>query len=154
MDGTLSDIDLPFLRLLDLTLDEDSYVDTLTELEQYYYASRKLILNPYDFMTEYDSGIIITARPHRLADITRTWVDRFIGKDFKLIMIGNAHFGGTSGHLQVNAMLESIANAKAKSIIDNDVKVYFEDNKIVVNVLRELLQDTDTKIIKYGRRIL
>ena len=139
LDGVLCDIDVSALGIIRYLCQEGK------EMEEWYYKDRKPLLNPYQFMTDTDTFVIITARKDRLWPITRRWVDKFLpGAKLLLVNEGYTH-------------PREIASAKWRVLIKEKVNIYFDDNLQVIKALRALrdvsLRWTDIKFIQYGGRV-
>jgi len=99
-----------------------------------YYLDRKLLMNPSTFATDDDEIIIIADRPTIYKDVTADWLEEH-GIEYPIYFIGNKHTELTPRHS---------AMKKAGIIKEHDIDIFFDDNREVVEHLREI---TDAKII-------
>jgi len=144
IDGVILDIDLAVIRLIDFLPDKK----LRKEASKFYYALRRPLLNPLDFLHEDDELFIITGRPIEYKEITEKWAKKYFPKA-ELIILGSEKFGDTDVEVP-DIWYVKHAKRKAKAINDNKIEVYFEDTAPIVKELRKLCPNT--KIIQYGGR--
>lgn len=144
LDGTLCDIDVAVLRIIDNIDDED----TKKSVEEWYYRERKPLLNPKLFLRQSDEFHIVTSRPKRLAILTMKWVGHFFPNS-KLHVV----FQDTiqNGNHDVKKYCEEKIKLKAKKINEIGIEVFFDDEAEGFDLFRELCPNC--KVIKYGGRI-
>lgn len=131
MDGVLCDINMVQLNQIAESNDE--------EVEKYYYQERKPLLNPYLFMTAKDKFIVVTARKKHLEKITKDWLNKFLpGTKWFLVNLGDD-------------LAKRIAEQKLEILKKENVEVYIDDSKEVIDQLRDLSKSI--KFIQYGGRI-
>lgn len=143
LDGVVLDIDLGIIRLIDFSKAEDKRV-----LERFYYASRKIQLNPIDFLHGDDELYFVTGRHEGVMDITESWAKRFFPQA-TLISVNHGHVVGKAPG-DVDRWLYEQAALKAEVIKQCNINVYFEDTPETVKYLRELCPHCT--IIQYGGR--
>ena len=139
LDGCVCDSDWGWLdRLRDLGWPEGE--------EEKYYACRDKILDPFRFLGPDDDGIILTGRPLHLREITELWLMKngLGGLGLKFAMDNSDKSKGT------NAEFRSQAEKKVAYLIENKIRVHFDDNEEVVNAMRALLPDNVVIVIHVG----
>lgn len=96
-----------------------------------YYERAKPKIQPYDFIGDGDSGVIITGRHPDFEKVSKKWLD-----EYKITL--PIYFIGEGGHQdwsEDNRLLR--IKKKADMINKLGVSVYFEDEIMVVKSLRE-----------------
>lgn len=140
LDGVLCNIDIVALNIIRYLGQEGK------EMEGHYYRDRQPLLNPYQFLTDEDTFIIVTARRKKLWPATKRWIEKFL-PGIKCFLIDEGYTTPCD-----------IAKAKWKVLSEEEVDVYFDDNQGVIKALRALrdvsLQYKDIKFIQYGGRML
>jgi len=146
LDGVLAESDIPMYRIADQFNKEIS-----NEIYQWACRTAKPLLNPEEFMLEpEDEYIIITARNNSVKDITKRWVNKYCKGCKQLIMLNHDLPNQLLG-IEVIEWLNEIAEAKAKSIKENNIDIFFDDSSYICKRLRKLCPDV--KIINFGGRI-
>jgi len=139
LDGTIADLDVGWLnRIRDLGTPEGE--------ERSYYASRNKILDPYYLAAEGDDVFIITGRNPRLRAITELWLSKNGLGHLPIIFTGEMKVP-----VGTNEEFRHVAKGKAAALKKYNIRVYFEDNEIVVRALREALPEV--VIVQVGSRI-
>ena len=142
IDGVVLDMNLALLRAADLMGDKK----TRDETNKYYYLSRKLQLNPLDFLAEEDELYLITGRNRRYLEITMNWKNKYFPKA-KLILLDHVEPGNET---IIEDWFIKQARLKASVLRQENIAVYFEDTPEVVRELRKLVPNC--LIIQYGGR--
>jgi len=147
IDGVIASIDLPILRLIDTLGDKE----TIRNIEEFYYANRKLELDP-QLISSFigDKVILITGRPEWLKDITVDWLSRNKIRYDKLIFCNHFAPFGQFSKKELDKWFKELAVKKSDVLKEENVEVYFEDTPDTVRWLRELCPNI--KIIQYGNR--
>jgi len=130
------------LRLIDNISDEAKR----HSFEEWYYRERRMLLNPEDMLAPGDEGVIITARPKYVEEITKAWVKKFC-PNLKLIVLGLRSC--PSLQKDIPAWFEEIQMLKIKTIKDEKCDVYIDDNPDVINELRK----HSITALQYGGRL-
>lgn len=142
LDGVVAEIDLASLRVIDFIEDRGKR----EELFRFYYACRKVDLNPMDFLTDGDEAFFITGRPIMYGDVTERWVSGYFGR-VPLIMT-NAE--NPIAFESIDKWFVKQANKKAVVLKRLGIDVYFEDTPEIVVELRRLC--SGITVIQYGGR--
>ena len=149
LDGCIADADFTLLRLIDLVNKPEDKL----KLETEYYASRKLLLNPLDFLSDKDSFYIITARPDKFKEVTMKWLNKNNIKPKDVIFIG---YNDRDKYVNPDpkdfkAISCRIAKEKLDILKKLIIEIYFDDNFDAIVQFRELCKEI--KFIQYGRRV-
>lgn len=142
IDGVILEMDVAMLRAADLN--EDKRIKD--ELNKYYYLTRKIQLNPIDFLAEGDELYLITGRDRRYLDLTMKWKNKYF-PNAKLILLGHVEPGNET---IIEDWFIKQARLKASVLLQEEIDVYFEDTPEVVRELRKLCPEV--VIIQYGGR--
>ena len=116
-------------------------------LERLYYETLVPQLNPYLFMSIYDTAVIVTARSEEYFDITRKQCTKFFPA-IPFYMVSTPQWTDTS---QFSSWMKEVARRKAAKLKDLEVDIYFEDLPETVLLLRDICPDI--AIVQYGGRI-
>jgi len=137
------------LRVIDSLTDKEAR----DNIEKYYYAYRKLELDP-QLISNFpnDKVILITGRPNYLKETTKEWLKRNKISYNKLIFCNHRAPFGQFSKKELDTWFKKLAEKKAKILKEEKVEVYFEDTPDIIKWLRELCPNI--KIIQYGLRSL
>jgi hypothetical protein len=142
-DGVICDIDIVSLKLLD-SLEGEEYL----RAERSYYASRRPLLNPEDFLAEGDEYYVLTARPEHINDISIRWLNKYCPNYKEFFCVGGTKNLHDTDHV---AWLENSIGGKCRLIEKLDIEVYFEDNPHLAQEYRRRL---DIPVVQYGGRLV
>lgn len=146
LDGVIADIDFFKLRTVDFERDQK----IKKELEYWYYASRRLLLNPDTFKLDNDEVIIITTRAsvtgNNIRKLTEDWL-KYQNVHYDRLYFVPVPQGQYIGQ-SLQEWYRRMAEEKAKIINREGLDVYFEDSPEVARYLRLLCPNT--KIIRFG----
>lgn len=146
IDGVVLTQDLFALRSIDLATDQA----LKGELSKFYYLSRRILLNPLDFLAEEDELFLITGRNKsykQLKEFTEKWKEQRFPK--ATLILTNHDVKEDTVH--IDNFFVKHAKLKAHFINKLGIDVYFEDTPEIVEELRKLCPRT--KIIQYGGRL-
>ena len=125
LDGVVCDIDHWKLKAMDSLND--------STLPYWYYAYRRVKLNPAMFKAPNDRAYIITSRSSRFRDITISWLRKHGVAYDDIIFLNIPH---RTLFATLDEWYTEIANRKASIIEKLKIDVYFEDELDVISKLR------------------
>jgi len=142
LDGVVASQDIALLQMIRALEDNDSR--NVEWVREWYYRTRRLLLEPSKIMASSDLGFIITCRQEHLRTLTELWCRRFV-PNLKLLFIPAKSRTCSSSF---NEWCEEVSLAKAKAIRELRLDVYFEDVDLIVERLRKLVPEC--KVLKFG----
>lgn len=145
LDGTLCEIDIGLLRVID-----NMEGEAQRSAEEWYYRERKPLLNARLFLHPDDKMFIVTSRPKRLEKWTKQWVLKYYPLTMINLYIVNYPTPKGNTEKEVNGWLENKQKHKANILNQLKLDVYIDDD-VQVPILRKYCPNI--KIIQYGGRI-
>lgn len=148
LDGVIAEGNRWFFRLLEPLRKTDPDAALVAELD--YYASRPLKCHPNQFLSGDDKGIIITARKPWAQDITNHWLREhgILQPVYFVDTVDYLDWGGVS-YAETSA---ACAALKATVLRTQGIDVHFDNNAVLVAVLRERLPNIRCVLVG-GERI-
>lgn len=147
LDGVVSDGDSNMLGVLHQQV--ISGVPNGEVRLKHYYLSRKVVMNPLDFMAEGDEIHIITGRSKATHEWTKKWLLRWLtGATLHFSCSDDTEYLFSQGEYDKASKI--MGQNKLKVIKEIGADIHFDNNPLIINALRE----AGVKAILVGRQII
>ncbi len=134
LDGVLADTDNAMLGLMHRAVRDE--VPGATDDLQQYYARRRLLLNPLDFVGPDDRFVILTGRIPFAHEVTREWVNHYFPSCENLQLLGDAATEALYIRGEDDEASRLMAQRKLGAINALGSAIHFDNNPTIIRTLR------------------